>query len=146
MGKEGICVMSNDEIFGIINFINSLSFSEFELDTGEIKIRIQRETANNQTKSKSSIGAPAAGSARQVSGPSLAAPISGVFYQAPAPGEKPFVSVGDSVKKGDTLCILEAMKMMNEVKSDRDGIIKEILVSDGDPVEEKDVLFVFRGA
>ncbi len=138
--------MSNDEIFGIINFINSLSFSEFELDTGEIKIRIQRETENNQTKTKSSIGTPAAVNIRQASGASLVAPISGVFYQASAPGEKPFVSVGDTVKKGDTLCILEAMKMMNEVKSDRDGVIKEILATDGDPVEEKDVLFVFRGA
>ena len=138
--------MSNDEIFGIINFINSLSFSEFELDTGEIKIRIQRETENNQTKTKSSIGTPPAANIRQTSGASLVAPISGVFYQASAPGEKPFVSVGDTVKKGDTLCILEAMKMMNEVKSDRDGVIKEILATDGDPVEEKDVLFVFRGA
>ncbi|MEX1307301.1 MAG: biotin/lipoyl-containing protein [Eubacteriales bacterium] len=140
--------MSNDEIFGIINFINSLSFSEFELDTGEIKIRIQRETTNSKTKtsSKSSVVLPAGGQNRQVSGDSLAAPISGVFYQASAPGEKPFVSVGDSVKKGDTLCILEAMKMMNEVKSDRDGVIQEILVTDGNPVEEKDILFVFRGA
>ncbi len=139
--------MSNDEIFGIINFINSLSFSEFELDTGEIKIRIQRETTNETAsrRMKPSVGVSSSGS-RQLSGPVLAAPISGVFYQAPAPGEKPFVSVGDSVKKGDTLCILEAMKMMNEVKSDRDGVIKEIIAVDGNSVDEKDVLFVFRGA
>ncbi len=139
--------MSNDEIFGIINFINSLSFSEFELDTGEIKIRIQRETTNEQTgkKMKPLAGISSSGS-RHASGSVLTAPISGVFYQAPAPGEKPFVSVGDSVKKGDTLCILEAMKMMNEVKSDRDGVIKEILAVDGNSVDEKDVLFVFRGA
>jgi len=140
--------MSNDEIFGIINFINSLSFSEFELDTGEIKIRIQRETTNNasQKMTKSSIGASTVSSARTYSEPTITAPISGVYYQASAPGEKPFVSVGDSVKKGDTLCILEAMKMMNEVKADRDGIIKDILVTDGSQVDEKDVLFVFRGA
>lgn len=140
--------MSNDEIFGIINFINSLSFSEFELDTGEIKIRIQRETTNNasQKMTKSSIGASAGTSARTYSEPTITAPISGVYYQASAPGEAPFVSVGDSVKKGDTLCILEAMKMMNEVKADRDGIIKDILVTDGSQVEEKDVLFVLRGA
>jgi len=140
--------MSNDEIFGIINFINSLSFSEFELDTGEIKIRIQRETANHaaQKMTKSSVGASSAASAQTYSEPTITAPISGVYYQASAPGEKPFVSVGDSVKKGDTLCILEAMKMMNEVKADRDGIINEILVTDGSQVEEKDVLFVLRGA
>ena len=140
--------MSNDEIFGIINFINSLSFSEFELDTGEIKIRIQRETENNQTKTttKSSIGAVASRGTKHFSGSSLLAPISGVFYQSPAPGEKPFVSVGDTVKKGDTLCILEAMKMMNEVKSDRDGVIKEIVAIDGNSVDEKDILFVFGGA
>ena len=82
----------------------------------------------------------------RAAGPSIRAPISGVFYQAPAPGEEPFVSVGDSVKKGDTLCILEAMKMMNEVKSDRNGIIKEVLVKDGDSVNESEVLFVFQGA
>lgn len=140
--------MSNDEIFGIINFINSLSFSEFELDTGEIKIRIQRETTGNEVKSKttSSIGGATLTDVRQPAGPSIKAPIAGVFYQASAPGEAPFISVGDSVKKGDTLCILEAMKMMNEVKSDRDGVIKDIVVTDGSAVEEKDILFVFQGA
>ncbi len=139
--------MSNDEIFGIINYINSLTFSEFEMETGDIKIRIQRHGAPGTKVTADSFSAETnVRKPMRAAGPSIRAPISGVFYQAPAPGEEPFVSVGDSVKKGDTLCILEAMKMMNEVKSDRNGIIKEVLVKDGDSVNESDVLFVFQGA
>jgi len=135
--------MSNDEIFGIINYINSLTFSEFEMETGEIKIRIKRGSVSEFSRSNDSgfSGKQLKTKEHQLSG--IKAPLSGVFYQAPAPGEKSFVSVGDTVKKGDTLCIIEAMKMMNEVKSDRDGVIKEIVVSDGDSVNESDVLFVF---
>lgn len=140
--------MSNDEIFGIINYINSLSFSEFEMETGEIKIRIKRRGAGEASQDDELQTVFASGSPPlKVDDklPKMLAPISGVFYQSPSPGESPFVSVGDSVKKGDTLCILEAMKMMNEVKSDRNGIIKEILVEDGSSVDESDVLFIFQG-
>jgi len=117
------------------------------METGDIKIRIKREGSktNSKYESDESFLSKSPSSAKRLNLPSLKAPISGVFYQAASPGEKPFVSVGDKVKKGDTLCILEAMKMMNEVKSDRSGTIKEILVEDGNPVEESDVLFVFQG-
>ena len=71
-------------------------------------------------------------------------PIVGTFYRAPAPGAKPFVEVGSRVKKGDVLCIIEAMKIMNEVKSDVDGIIEEILVENGQPVEYGQPLFKIR--
>ena len=71
----------------------------------------------------------------------VTAPMVGVFYVAPAPGAEPFVRVGDHVSKGDTLCILEAMKMMNEVSADRDGEIVEICVADGELVEYGRVLF-----
>ena len=66
----------------------------------------------------------------------------GVFYQAPAENEEPFVKKGDHVKKGDTLCIIEAMKLMNEVTAERDGVIKDICVSNGDTVEFGTVLFL----
>ena len=139
--------MSNDEIFGIINYINSLTFSEFEMETGDIKIRIQRQGASGTKVSADSFSTETnVKKSMRTAEPSVRAPISGVFYQASAPGENPFVTVGDSVQKGDTLCILEAMKMMNEVKSDRNGIIKEVLVKDGDSVNESDVLFIFQGA
>lgn len=71
-------------------------------------------------------------------------PIVGTFYRAPAPGAKPFVDVGSKVKKGDVLCIIEAMKIMNEIKSDVDGIVEEILVENGQPVEYGQPLFKIR--
>ncbi len=71
-------------------------------------------------------------------------PLVGTFYRAPSPTSPPFVEVGSSVKNGDVLCIIEAMKVMNEIKSDHDGIVKEILVENGKPVEFGQVLFVLE--
>ncbi|MEO0149124.1 MAG: acetyl-CoA carboxylase biotin carboxyl carrier protein [candidate division WOR-3 bacterium] len=71
-------------------------------------------------------------------------PIVGTFYRAPAPGAKPFVDVGSRVKKGDVLCIIEAMKIMNEIKSDVNGVVEEILVENGQPVEYGQPLFKIR--
>jgi len=68
----------------------------------------------------------------------------GTFYEAPSPGSKPFVSVGDVVKKGDVLCIIEAMKMLNQIESDKGGEIKAILVENAQPVEFNQVLFVIE--
>jgi len=68
-------------------------------------------------------------------------PLVGTFYRAPSPESPPFVEVGSKVKKGDTLCIIEAMKVMNEIKSEYDGVVKEILVENGQPVEYGQVLF-----
>ncbi len=140
--------MTNEEIFGIINYVNSFSFSEFEMETQDIKIRIKKDGAVNASSVSSNDvvvkDAPKVEESKEQL-PSVVAPITGVFYESPAPGENAFVSVGDHVKKGDTLCILEAMKMMNEVKSDKNGIIKEILATDGDSVDESAVLFVFQG-
>jgi len=69
-------------------------------------------------------------------------PLVGTFYRAPSPTSPPFVELGQKVKKGDVLCIIEAMKVMNEIKSDYDGIVKEILVENGKPVEFGQVLFI----
>ena len=68
----------------------------------------------------------------------------GTFYEAPSPGSKPFVNVGDSVKVGDTLCIIEAMKMLNQIESDKTGVIKAILVENAQPVEFNQVIFVIE--
>jgi acetyl-CoA carboxylase biotin carboxyl carrier protein len=59
----------------------------------------------------------------------------GTFYRSPAPGSKPFVEIGSTVKKGDTVCLVEAMKMMNQIEADRDGVIEAFLSEDGEPVE-----------
>ncbi len=72
------------------------------------------------------------------------APIVGTFYRASAPGEPPFVEVGDTVRVGDTLCIIEAMKLMNEIESEVDGKVAEILVDDALPVEYDQPLFLIE--
>jgi len=74
----------------------------------------------------------------------IKAPLVGLFYKAPSPESASFVELGASVKKGDTLCIIEAMKVMNEIKSDYDGIIAEILIENGKPVEYGQILFVIQ--
>ncbi|MGB8712086.1 MAG: acetyl-CoA carboxylase biotin carboxyl carrier protein, partial [Onishia taeanensis] len=68
-------------------------------------------------------------------GHTVNSPMVGTFYRAPAPGAKAFVEVGQSVKKGETICIVEAMKMMNQIEADKDGVIEAILAEDGEPVE-----------
>ena len=68
-------------------------------------------------------------------GEAVNSPMVGTFYRSPAPGAKAFVEVGDTVKQGDTVCIVEAMKMMNQIEADRDGVVEAILVEDGEPVE-----------
>ena len=92
--------------------------------------------------------APAAPSAAPASsspsGTQVTSPMVGTFYRAPSPGADPFVEVGTQVKKGDTLCIIEAMKLMNEIESDRAGVIKAILVENGEPVEFGEPLFVIE--
>lgn len=74
----------------------------------------------------------------------IKAPLVGTFYRAPSPESPPFVEVGTEVKKGDTLCIVEAMKVMNEIKAEYDGTVKEILVENGKPVEYGQVMFVLQ--
>ena len=80
----------------------------------------------------------------ETSGYEIKSPMVGTFYEAPSPGSKPFVSVGDVVKKGDVLCIIEAMKMLNQIESDKGGEIKAILVENAQPVEFNQVLFVIE--
>lgn len=74
----------------------------------------------------------------------IKSPLVGTFYRAPSPSSPPFVEVGKEIKKGDVLCIIEAMKVMNEIKSEYDGIVKEILVENGKPVEYGQVLFILQ--
>ena len=80
----------------------------------------------------------------EVTGNIVKSPMVGTFYAKPSPNDDPFVEVGQFVKKGETLCIIEAMKLMNEIESEFDGRIKEILVSDGEPVEYGKPLFVIE--
>ncbi|AHG76826.1 acetyl-CoA carboxylase biotin carboxyl carrier protein [Mannheimia varigena] len=80
----------------------------------------------------------------QVSGHAVRSPMVGTFYRSPSPDAKAFVEVGQTVKIGDALCIVEAMKMMNRIESDKAGVVKEILVNDGEPVEFDQKLFIIE--
>jgi acetyl-CoA carboxylase biotin carboxyl carrier protein len=95
-------------------------------------------TAHHQAKEESSSSSP------QQSGHRVLSPMVGTVYMASSPEAAPFVSVGQSVQTGDTLCIIEAMKMFNEVEADRSGVIKAILVKNGDPVEYDEALFIIE--
>lgn len=88
--------------------------------------------------------APAPATAPQSTGKTIKAPMVGVFYKAASPEAEPYVTVGKTVKKGDTVCIIEAMKLMNEIQAEEDGTIKEILVKDGDIIEYGQPLFVIE--
>ena len=109
--------------------------------TRKKRIRIVRASpaAESVVASATPVATPEASSPRR--GDVFVAPLSGTFYRSPAPGEAPFVEVGQDVAVGDTLCIVESMKMMNQVESDRAGTVAEVLVETGRPVETGAALF-----
>ncbi|GAB2181025.1 acetyl-CoA carboxylase biotin carboxyl carrier protein [Denitratisoma sp. agr-D3] len=140
----------------LIDLVQNSGISELEISEGEEKIRIAKHlTAAAPTTVM--VGAPAvapvaaapvaAAPAAPVEnalpeGHVVTAPMVGTFYRSGSPGNPPFVEVGQAVKEGDTLCILEAMKLMNEIEADASGTIKAILVENGQPVEFGQPLFV----
>ncbi len=138
--------MKLDEIKKLAKLLNEENLSVLEYDQGDIRIRLE---------SKGQIAvAPQAIPQVQLALPpveetsvdfnnadDIKAPMVGVFYQAPSPDEPPYVQVGSRVKKGDTLCIIEAMKLMNEITADRDGEIVDICVNNGEVVEYGQILF-----
>ncbi len=138
----------------LIELVTESDIEELEIKEAEETIRISRRSkAVNQTVMLSPAGAAPAASTVPVSteqAPAVAAPVTsasinapmvGTFYRAPSPQSPPFVEVGQSVKEGDVICIIEAMKMMNQIEADRSGVIKSIEINDGQPVEFDQVLF-----
>ncbi len=145
---------SLDEIKEFIKVLEDSSLSVLELQKEDgSKIRIEKPQTAQQVVSNAVSAAaaapcaparstePAAVQAAAEASKTIDAPIVGVFYAASAPGKAPFVSVGKKVKKGDVVCIIEAMKCMNEIQAEEDGEIAEILVNDGDLVEYGQPLF-----
>lgn len=145
----------------LIDLVQNSGISELEISEGEERIRIAKHLTVAPSTTVVSMPAPAAAplaaavapaptasaepapaAAALPSGHVVKAPMVGTFYRAGAPGAPPFVEVGQAVKKGDTLCIIEAMKLMNEIESDVDGVVKAILVENGQPVEFDQALFV----
>jgi acetyl-CoA carboxylase biotin carboxyl carrier protein len=143
----------------LIELLEESDIAELEIHEGEESVRISRTSqvaAPIVTTAAAPIPvAPAAAAApaqeaavpaaeAEISGHTVDSPMVGTFYRAPSPGASPFVEVGQSVKQGDTLCIIEAMKLLNQIEADKAGTIKAILVENGEPVEYGQPLFVIE--
>ncbi len=141
----------------LIDLVEESGIAELEVKEGEETVRITRtvQNQNMQMHYAQPMQYAAAPAAHHAPAPSAAAaaevastehpvksPMVGTFYSAPSPEAKKFVEIGQSVNVGDTLCIIEAMKLMNEIESDRAGIVKAVLLKDGEPVEYGEPLFL----
>ncbi|EHR40221.1 acetyl-CoA carboxylase biotin carboxyl carrier protein [Alishewanella jeotgali] len=144
----------------LIELLEESGISELEITEGEESVRISRNgpaqhyapaPMHYAAPAPAPVAAPAAAPVAAavaekpvVSGHVVKSPMVGSFYRAASPTSKNFVEVGQSVKVGDTLCIVEAMKMMNQIQSDKAGVVKEILVENGEPVEFDQPLFIIE--
>ena len=141
----------------LIELVESSGIAELEISEGEERVRITRTAASAlQTYAPASAPQPVVSAAAaqtvvpaaEPAKPAIAeghvvkSPMVGTFYRSASPGSKAFVDVGQSVNSGDTLCIIEAMKLLNEIEADQGGVIKAILVENGQPVEFGQPLFV----
>jgi acetyl-CoA carboxylase biotin carboxyl carrier protein len=164
--------MNQKEIKELIDFLIEKDIAEFELERGDVKLRVKRGGATaipSSTAAPTSVGAPApplaavpaaashagaplsAGPTERVvaaedesSWQIVRSPIVGTFYESPSPGAPAFVKTGDSIAVGQVICIVEAMKLMNEIESDYAGVIVKSYVSNGQPVEYGQSLFAIR--
>ena len=139
----------------LIELVETSGIAELEIQEGEERVRITRSAPSGQNNAsagaQSTAAALSAGTAAMpaVIGPPPVAeghvvksPMVGTFYRSATPGSKTFVEVGDTVEEGATLCIVEAMKLMNEIEADKSGVIKAILTENGQPVEFGQPLFI----
>ncbi len=142
----------------LIELVETSGIAELEIQEGEERVRITRSTAPAagtaviaplpqviglpaaSAPATAATAAPAAPAAPE--GHLVKSPMVGTFYRSATPGAKPFVEIGDEVQEGATLCIIEAMKLMNEIEADKSGVVKSILTENGQPVEFGQPLFV----
>jgi acetyl-CoA carboxylase biotin carboxyl carrier protein len=147
----------------LIDLVQESGIGEIEITEGEEKVRISRQSPGGAPVIMAApnmpyaavpgtggpsggmpAAAPAAPAPAEPKGHQLKSPMVGTFYRAPSPGAPPFVEVGQQVTKGQTLCIIEAMKLLNEIESDASGTVKSILVENGQPVEYGQPLFTIE--
>lgn len=148
----------------LIDLVQESGIAELEITEGEERVRIARGGVVNVTPPLATTAAaapalpapampapapaanpPAAATAEPAAGQQghvVKSPMVGTFYRSPAPDAKPFIEVGGAVKEGETICVIEAMKLMNEIEADASGTIKAILVENGQPVEYGQALFI----
>jgi acetyl-CoA carboxylase biotin carboxyl carrier protein len=162
--------MNQKELKELIEFLIEKDIAEFELERGDVKVKIRRREHTAQGRAEIPFVAvpampvgqapqvgtvPGAGSASPATAPApepaveeklqiVKSPIVGTFYEAPSPGAPPFVKVGDTVEVGQVLCIVEAMKLLNEIESDVAGEIVKKMASNGQPIEYGQELFAIR--
>lgn len=159
--------MKTSEIRDLIDFISKSGLNEVNIETSELKLQVKREPDQKVFKSTpvvAPVAAPVVSAPVQVSAPSVAAPkadkgaaldsgsgkktveikspMIGTFYRSASPDTPPFVSVGDKITKGQTVCIIEAMKLFNEIESEVSGTIVKALIENANPVEYDQVLFL----
>ncbi|MCP5305393.1 MAG: acetyl-CoA carboxylase biotin carboxyl carrier protein [Chromatiaceae bacterium] len=142
----------------LIELLEESDVAEIEIHEGEESVRISRTSSvmpamiaaaaapvaapTAPTAGATAAGSPAPAAPKEPEGHIIRSPMVGTFYRAPSPGGKPFVVEGQAVSSGDTLCIIEAMKILNQIESDKSGKVVEILVENGQPVEYNEPLFV----
>ena len=137
----------------LVKIMEGNNINTLELTEGDTKIRLEKGTLNyvntniisGNIEPKAEVPAVLTNepliNTDKKSSIDVKSPMVGVFYKAPSPTSEPFVKVGSSVKKGDVLCIIEAMKLMNEIHAEQDGVISEVCLNDGDVAEYSQVLF-----
>jgi len=139
----------------LIELLEESGIAEIEIHEGEESVRISRQSANTVVAAApvaaaapapvtAPVSIPTEVAKEEISGHIVKSPMVGAFYSASSPSAKAFAEVGQTVAVGDTLCIIEAMKLMNQIESDKAGVIKAILVENGQPVEYNQPLFVIE--
>jgi len=151
--------MNPDDVKQLLDLVQSHDLAEFEFEEGTFKLRVKRggpHVVTHVTQMAAPAAAPAAAAPTAVPAASVApvedgtelaivkSPIVGTFYRSAEPGAPPLASVGDQVKKGQVLCIIEAMKLMNEIDSEYDGEIASVYVENGQPVQYGERIFAIR--
>jgi acetyl-CoA carboxylase biotin carboxyl carrier protein len=154
-----VLFMDIRKIKKLIELVEESGISELEISEGEESVRISRNLVSAQTQPfpvqtiNVAQPTPAAPNVMPevevvencaITGHAVKSPMIGTFYRTPSPDAKPFVEVGQTVAEGDVLCIVEAMKMMNQIESDKAGVVKAILVENGQPVEFDQTLFIIE--
>ncbi|HMK61544.1 MAG TPA: acetyl-CoA carboxylase biotin carboxyl carrier protein [Dissulfurispiraceae bacterium] len=145
--------MENEDLKGLIELLKDTDITELQVEKDGVKIKIKRDKYFGHLEVQQPMvverKTPAAESATAVEKGSLltiTSPIVGTFYRAPSPDAASFVDIGTKVKKGQVLCVIEAMKLMNEIESEVDGVIASILVDNSHPVEYGEPLFLIDTA
>ena len=139
----------------LIDLVAESDISELEVTEGQGKVRIVKsqpqysmampqQMMHQAPMAAPAAAAPAAAEAPVDNGHKVTSPMVGTFYRAPSPGASNFVEIGSTVKEGQTICIIEAMKLLNEIECDKSGVVKAILVENGQPVEFGQALFIIE--